>query len=506
MFEDEGRETMKTHKNLMVVGTASGVGKSATVTALCRILQKEGYSVCPFKSQNMALNSYVTKDGKEMGRAQAVQAEAIGLEPQAWMNPILLKPSGDKKIQIIIEGKAIGNVTGPEYHRFKKTLVPKLAEIYAKIQKQYEVSIIEGAGSPAEINMLEEDISNFGMAKIADAPVILVADIDRGGVFASIYGTIMLLKEEDRKRVKGIIINKFRGNKEVLEPGFEMIEKLTGVETLGVVPYAEIDIEDEDSLSEKYKSFKLNKNAKQIKISVIKLKHLSNATDIDALSIYDDVEIQFVTERSQLGKEDMIVIPGSKNTIDDLKWLKESGIAEEIMKRVKTETIVFGICGGFQILGKKIKDPYHIEGEMEELDALGLFDLETIMEKEKTLVQYKGNLKVEKGILKNLNNLEITGYEIHQGITQGKEENLTDDDRTVFVNKDNVIATYLHGIFDNKEFTATLLNEIRRRKGLEKVNDNISYEEYKRKEFDKLETLLRENVDIDKIYKIMGLK
>ncbi|HEY4532779.1 MAG TPA: cobyric acid synthase [Fusobacterium sp.] len=496
---------MKTHKNLMIMGTASGVGKSATVTALCRIFQKDGYRVCPFKSQNMALNSYVTKDGKEMGRAQAVQAEAIGLEPQAWMNPILLKPSNDKKIQIIIEGEAIGNLTGPEYHCFKQTLVPRLTEIYEKIQKQYEISVIEGAGSPAEINMLEEDISNFGMAKIADAPVILVADIDRGGVFASIYGTIMLLKEEDRERVKGIIINKFRGNKEVLEPGFEIIEKLTGVKTLGVVPYADFNLEDEDSLSEKYQSFKFNKHSNHIKISVIKLKHISNATDMDALSMYEDVEIQFVTERSQLGKEDMIVIPGSKNTIDDLKWLKESGIAAEIMKRAKTETIIFGICGGFQMLGKKVKDPYHIEGEIEELDALGLFNLETVMEKEKTLVQYKGTLKVQEGMLKDLHNLKIKGYEIHQGITQGDEENLTDDDRTVFVNKDNIMATYLHGIFDNKEFTAALLNEIRRKKGLEEVED-ISYEEYKRREFDKLEKLVRENVAIDTIYQIMGLK
>jgi len=316
----------------------------------------------------------------------------------------------------------------------------------------------------------------------------------------------MLLNEEDRKRIKGIVINKFRGNKEVLKPGFEIIENLTGVKTLGVIPYTDIDIADEDSLSEKYKSFKLNKNSNKIKISVIKLKHISNATDIDALSIYNDVEIQFVSERSQIGNEDLIIIPGSKNTIDDLKCLKESGIAEEIIKRARTETIIFGICGGFQILGNKVKDPYHIEGDIEELNGLGLLDLETIMENEKTLVQYKGKLVVDNGILKTLNNFEIKGYEIHQGITKGNEKNLTTDERTIFVNRDNIIATYLHGIFDNKDFTNTLLNEIRRRKGLEEVNDNISYEEYKLKEFDKLEKLVRENVDIDEIYKIIGLK
>lgn len=492
--------------NLMIVGTSSGAGKSLFVTALCRIFYKDKYKVSPFKSQNMALNSYITKDGKEMGRAQVVQAEASGLEPDVNMNPILLKPSTMNKIQIIICGKSIGNMSGVKYNQYKKNLIPILKETYSKIENENDIVVIEGAGSPAEINIKEEDISNFAMARIADAPVILVADIDRGGVFASIYGTIMLLKEEDRKRIKGIVINKFRGNKEVLKSGFDIIENLTGVKTLGVIPYTDIDIEDEDSLSEKYKSFKLNKNSNKTKISVIKLKHISNVTDIDALSIYDDVEIQFVTERSQIGNEDLIIIPGSKNTIDDLKWLKESGIAEEIIKRARTETIIFGICGGFQILGNKVKDPYHIEGDIEELNGLGLLDLETIMENEKTLVQYKGKLSVNNGILKTLNNFEIKGYEIHQGITKGNEKNLTTDERTIFVNRDNIIATYLHGIFDNKNFTDTLLNEIRRRKGLEEVNNNISYEEYKLKEFDKLEKLVRENVDIDEIYKIIGLK
>ena len=492
--------------NLMIVGTSSGAGKSLFVTALCRIFYKDKYKVSPFKSQNMALNSYITKDGKEMGRAQVVQAEASGLEPDVNMNPILLKPSTMNKIQIIVCGKSIGNMSGVEYNQYKKNLIPILKETYSKIENENDIVVIEGAGSPAEINIKEEDISNFAMARIADAPVILVADIDRGGVFASIYGTIMLLKEEDRKRIKGIVINKFRGNKEVLKSGFEIIENLTGVKTLGVIPYTDIDIEDEDSLSEKYKSFKLNKNSNKIKISVIKLKHISNATDIDALSIYNDVEIQFVTERSQIGNEDLIIIPGSKNTIDDLKWIKKSGIAKEIIKRARTETIIFGICGGFQILGNKVKDPYHIEGDIEELNGLGLLDLETIMENEKTLVQYKGKLVVDNGILKTLNNFEIKGYEIHQGITKGNEKNLTTDERTIFVNRDNIIATYLHGIFDNKDFTDSLLNEIRRRKGLEEVNDNISYEEYKKKEFDKLEKLVRKNVDIDEIYKIIGLK
>lgn len=490
-------------KNIMIVGTSSGAGKSLFTSALCRIFYKDGYRVSPFKAQNMALNSYITKDGKEMGRAQVVQAEAAEIEANVHMNPILLKPSTMNKIQVIIQGKSIGNMSGDEYNQYKKNFIPILEESYKKIKSEVDIIVIEGAGSPAEINIKQEDISNFGMAKIANAPVLLVADIDRGGVFASIYGTIMLLSEENRKRIKGIIINKFRGNVEILKPGFEIIKNLTGVETLGVIPYSDIDIEDEDSLSEKYKSFKLNSQSNKIKISVLKLKHISNVTDIDALSIHKDIEIQFVTQRSQIGNEDMILIPGSKNTIDDLRWLKEAGLTDEIIKRARTETIIFGICGGFQILGNKVKDPYHIEGDLEEIVGLGLLDLETVMEKEKTMIQYQGEISSNIGLLKSLNNKKIKGYEIHQGITLGTEKNLTKDERTILVSRDNIIATYLHGIFDNKDFTDELLNEIRRRKGFTEINNNISYEEYKKQQFNKLEELVRANVDIERIYKIM---
>lgn len=499
----------KTKKNIMIVGTSSGAGKSLFATALCRIFLKDGFKVSPFKSQNMALNSYITKDGKEMGRAQVVQAEAAEIEPDTNMNPILLKPSTMSKIQVIIQGKSIGNMSGIEYNEYKKNFIPILKESYEKIKGQVDIVVIEGAGSPAEINIKQEDISNFGMAKIADAPVLLVADIDRGGVFASIYGTIMLLSEENRKRIKGIVINKFRGNAEVLKPGFEIIEKLTGVKTFGVIPYSDIDIEDEDSISEKYKSLKLNSNNlenKKIKISVVKLKHISNATDIDALSIHKDVEINFVSERSQIGNEDMLVIPGSKNTIDDLKWLKESGIAEEIIKVARTETIIVGICGGFQIIGNSVKDPYKIEGDLEELVGLGLLDLETIMEKEKTMVQYSGEISANEGLLSKLNGEKIIGYEIHQGITKGAEKNLTEDERTILVNKNNIIATYLHGIFDNKNFTDNLLNIIRSRKGLKENISELSFDEYKKMQFDKLEKLVRENVDMAAIYEILNRK
>lgn len=494
-------------KNIMIVGTSSGAGKSLIVTALCRIFYKDGYKVSPFKAQNMALNSYITSEGKEMGRAQVVQAEAANIIPSADMNPILLKPSSKNKIQIIIQGKSIGNMSGIEYNENKKNFIPNLKESYSKIEKNADIIVLEGAGSPAEINIKQEDLSNMAMARLVDAPVLLVADIDRGGVFASIYGTIMLLKEEDRKRIKGIIINKFRGNVEVLKSGFEIIQNLTGVKTLGVIPYADIDLEDEDSISEKYKSYKINKETEnKIKISVIKLKHLSNITDIDAFSIYEDVEIKFIKERSELGNEDIIIIPGSKNTIDDLKYLKESGIAEEIIKNSTKDIIIFGICGGFQILGRKIKDPYHIEGDIEELAGLALLDIETIMEKEKTMIQYKGKMKVKDGMLKDLDNLEIKAYEIHQGLSKGNEKNLTFDERVIFVNKDNIIGTYLHGIFDNKDFTNTLLNQIREKKGLKKIENTMTYEEYKQKQFDKLEKLVRDNLNIKEIYDILENK
>lgn len=495
-------------KNIMIMGTSSGAGKSLVVTALCRIFFKDKNKVSPFKSQNMALNSYITENGCEMGRAQVVQAEACNKKPVVEMNPILLKPSSMNKIQIIVRGKSIGNMTGVEYNQYKKNLIPVLKETYENLAKENDIIVIEGAGSPAEINMKQEDISNFGMARVADAPVILVADIDRGGVFASIYGTIMLLKEEDRKRVKGIIINKFRGNKEVLKSGFEKIKELTGVKTLGVLPYVDIDIEDEDSLTDKYKSKILNnknKDNKKIKVSVIKLKHISNATDIDALAINKDVDIKFITERSQLGNEDILIIPGSKNTIDDLKILKENGIAEEIIKIARTQTIIVGICGGFQMLGNKIKDPHHIEGDIEEFNGLGLLDLETIMENEKTMIQYSGKLKsLNSTLLSELDGEEIKGYEIHQGSTLGNEKNFSEDDRTILVNKNNILATYLHGIFDNKILTDNILNKIRERKGLEKNISELSYEEYKLSQYDKLEKIFRENIDIEEIYKIVN--
>ena len=486
----------------MVVGTSSGAGKSITVTALCRVLTKDGYKVSPFKSQNMALNSFVTKSGLEMGRAQVVQAYACMIEPEAYMNPILLKPTTDRKIQIIVNGKSIGNMSGIEYGKFKTSLKPEIVKSYDYIRENYDISILEGAGSPVEINIKGEDIANMKMAEMADSPVILVADIDRGGVFASIYGTIMLMSEKERARVKGVIINKFRGDINILKSGLEEIEKLTGIPVIGVMPYTNVDIEDEDSVTERFKRLQKKKG---INISVIKLKHISNFTDIDALRMVEDINIKYINSVDEMGEEDIIIIPGTKNTIDDLKELKDNGIATEIIKASKNGKVIIGICGGFQMLGEKIKDPYGIESEIKEIPGLGLLELETVMEKEKNTTQYEGKLSNCTGLLEGLEGEEIKGYEIHQGVTFGNESKVNDEDRIVTVVKgENIFATYLHGIFENEKITRNILNKVRAKKGIELQMKGITFDEYREQQLDKLEKIFRENVDIDKIYEILG--
>lgn len=486
----------------MVVGTSSGAGKSITVTALCRVLTKDGYKVSPFKSQNMALNSFVTKSGLEMGRAQVVQAYACMIEPEAYMNPILLKPTTDRKIQIIVNGKSIGNMSGIEYGKFKTSLKPEIMKSYDYIRENYDISILEGAGSPVEINIKGEDIANMKMAEMADSPVILVADIDRGGVFASIYGTIMLMSEKERARVKGVIINKFRGDINILKSGLEEIEKLTGVPVIGVMPYTNVDIEDEDSVTERFKRLQKKKG---INISVIKLKHISNFTDIDALRMVEDINIKYINSVDEMGEEDIIIIPGTKNTIDDLKELKDNGIATEIIKASKNGKVIIGICGGFQMLGEKIKDPYGIESEIKEIPGLGLLELETVMEKEKNTTQYEGKLSNCTGLLEGLEGEEIKGYEIHQGVTFGNESKVNDEDRIVtIIKKENIFATYLHGIFENEKITRNILNKVRAKKGIELQMKGITFDEYREQQLNKLEKIFRENVDIDKIYEILG--
>ena len=502
-------------KKIMLQGTASNVGKSTIVTGLCRIFKQDGFTVVPFKSQNMALNSFITKEGLEMGRAQVSQAEASGLEPIADMNPILLKPSGNHKSQVIVRGKVVGNMSSVEYHDYKLQLMDVLKETFNELNSKYDITVMEGAGSCAEINLKARDISNMGMAQIADSPVIIVGDIDRGGVFASLAGTMLLLNEEERKRVKGVIINKFRGRKELLEEGVKMLEEIIKVPVLGVLPYNDIKIEDEDSVTTR---FKKAVGVKDVHIEIIRIPHMSNFTDFHIFETQEDVSVRYVDYGESLGNPDIVIIPGSKSTIDDLKFIRENGLEEQIKSLHKKGKLIVGICGGYQMLGKKLKDPYHVEGEVEEYDGIGLLDTETIFEEEKTTTQVKATIcEGLSGYLECLSGKEISGYEIHMGVTNigndirnldtiteklGEEVNYTEGSVN---NEGNVFGTYIHGIFDEIEFTRALLNNIRQSKGLESIESKVgSFKEFKENEYDKLADFLREHLDINKIYEIMN--
>jgi len=502
-------------KKIMLQGTASNVGKSIITTGLCRIFKQDNYKVIPFKSQNMALNSFITKEGLEMGRAQVSQAEACGIDPTADMNPILLKPNGNNKSQVIVRGKVVGDMSSKEYYEYKLELEKILDDIFKEFEEKFDIVVMEGAGSCAEINLMDRDISNMGMAQIADAPVILIGDIDRGGVFASIVGTIMLLPEKDRKRVKGVIINKFRGRKELLESGVKMLEDIIKVPVLGVIPYTDIKIEEEDSVTTRFKK-KVDKG--DIHIEVIRTPHMSNFTDFNIFETQEDVSLRYVDYGESLGNPDIVIIPGTKSTIDDLIFLRENGLENQIKELHKRGKLVLGICGGYQMLGKVLKDPYHVENDLEEVEGIGLLDVETTFELEKTTTQVKailgGNLH---GYLANLNKKEVNGYEIHMGMTRRREN--SDNFATVTEklgeivsyevgsvnNQCNVFGTYLHGIFDDIDFTRTILNNIRKMKNLEPVESKVeSFDEFKNQEYNKLADFLREHLDMEKIYEIMN--
>ncbi|MDO5096347.1 MAG: cobyric acid synthase [Peptostreptococcaceae bacterium] len=506
-------------KKVMIQGTSSGAGKSIVATALCRVFTSDGHRVAPFKPQNMALNSFVTAEGLEMGRAQVVQAEASGKLPTVHMNPILLKPTGNNLSQVIVHGKIWENMDSLTYKTKKMSLLPKIQESYDTLAKDNDVIVIEGAGSPAELNMMENDISNMASAELLDAPVILVADIDRGGVFASIYGTIMLQDEKSRDRIQGIIINKFKGRKELLQPGIEQIEKLTGKKVLGVMPYTAINLEDEDSITEK--THWQGSPDNNINIEVVKYPHLSNSTDFEVLRHMSGVNIRFVELHENFTNPDLIILPGTKNTVSDLKSLKASNLIHQLYDLNKNKNVpVMGICGGFQMLGKQIKDPHHLEDFLDEIDCLGLLNHTTTFEHGKVTTQAKAkiqNLTVdEQSPFFSMSNMEISGYEVHSGKTEADPEKDILFTRVVEVLGEkqdhpdgivnatgSVMGTYFHGVFDNFEFTNTLINNLRKKKGLAVNENSFNYQEFKEKEFAKLEALFRENVDVESIYRIL---
>lgn len=510
--------------NIMIQGTMSNAGKSLIAAGLCRIFAQDGYRVAPFKSQNMALNSCVTEEGLEMGRAQAVQAEACGVKPSVLMNPVLLKPSTDVGSQVIVMGKVRANMKAADYFRYKKELIPEILEAYRKLEEENDIIVIEGAGSPAEINLKRDDIVNMGLAELVDAPVLLVGDIDRGGVFAQLAGTVMLLEEKERRRIQGMIINKFRGDVSLLKPGLEMIEEICGKPVIGVVPYAQVDIEDEDSLSERLgkkaypgRGAAAGSRRDFVDIAVVRLPRISNFTDFDALESVPGARVRYADAPAELTDADIIVLPGTKSTIRDLEWLRRTGNAGAILERSRAGALIIGICGGYQMLGNSVTDSTGAEAQPgERIAGLGLLPVDTVFAEEKTLGLTRGCLMVSEDFYGSLSEsgIPVTGYEIHMGESEmdtsysDKCRPLLrlDDGRTEGCVLDGIMGTYLHGIFDSREFTEALLQKTAERRGICCGNFSMTdRREYKEMQYDHLADILRESLDIGKIYGIMGL-
>ncbi len=481
-------------KKLMVLGTCSNAGKSLIAAGLCRILKNRGYKVAPYKSQNMALNSFITEDGLEMGRAQVVQAEAAGVKPDVRMNPILLKPNSDTGSQIILHGEVYGNYTAALYYEEKEFFEREAVKALEKLEKDFDYIIMEGAGSASEINLKSKDIVNMGLAKKVDAPVIIVGDIDRGGVFGALAGTMLLFDDEERELVKGVIINKFRGNIDILKPGLEMIEDIIQRPVLGVVPYMEVDIDDEDSLSMKEKGSKVSGF---IDIVVIRTPRISNFTDFNAFEQFEGVGVRYVKSPREIGDPDMIIIPGTKSTMGDLKWLRETGMETRIQKHVSKGKPVFGICGGYQMLGQYLKDEHGVEGGGE-MKGIGLLPHSTEFSESKTRKSQIGKLANVNGIFKGLSGMEYEGYEIHMGISPGFGN---------IINEGNVYGTYIHGIFDRSEISTEIINSLMKSKGIEiSHKDVIDMDKYKEKQYEILAENLEKAIDVDKLLAVLGGK
>lgn len=515
-------------KAIMIQGTMSNAGKSLLTAGLCRIFYQDGYRVAPFKSQNMALNSFITEEGLEMGRAQAVQAEAAKVKPTADMNPILLKPTTDVGSQVIVHGIHRGNMSAREYFAYKQELIPEIMTSYHQLEAEYDIIVIEGAGSPAEINLKSEDIVNMGMAKLADAPVLLVGDIDRGGVFAQLYGTVMLLEEEERERIKGLIINKFRGDKTILDSGVTMIEALCRIPSVGVVPCLHVDLEDEDSLSDKINSSGSHSPVKGlVDIAVIRLPRISNFTDFHVLSVMEQVTLRYVSEVKEFGRPDLVILPGTKSTIEDLLWLRQCGLEAAVLKLASQRVPVFGICGGYQMLGRTLTDEGRVEARAghEQVRGMGLLPIDTVYGDEKTKTRVTGSFAQVSGIFEGLSGKLIEGYEIHMGRSERckvTDQNPEDASmpltyltgllpeskqfQTDGVTYGNIYGTYVHGIFDSPGITEQVVNALLKKKGFDSLALGVmDYGAYKEKQYDTLAAELRKHLDMEQIYRILGL-
>lgn len=492
----EIRDEIRKLRPVMLAGTGSDVGKSLIATALCRIFKQDGYHPAPFKAQNMALNSYATPDGLEIGRAQAVQAEAAGLDCETDMNPILLKPSGQLTSQVIINGRPAGNRDAYQYFRKegKEELRLVAHEAFDRLASRFNPIVMEGAGSISELNLRDGDIVNMSMAAYAGADVILVADIDRGGVFASAYGSVMLQSPTDRKRIKGIIINKFQGDLRLFDEGRKIMEDICGVPVIGVVPMAKhIHIEEEDSvaLAAKSKSATLGK----VNVAVVLLRHISNFTDFNVLEHQKNVNLYYAISPEDLESADIVILPGSKNTIDDLIFLRKSGFANAICNAHDKGKTVIGICGGYQMLGKEVSDPYAVEGQVESMPGLGLLPVSTVIEPEKTTRQVSFRFLSDDRI--------CHGYEIHMGHTESQYPvcRLNDGDTDGCLVGGRCLGSYIHGILDNPAVLDWLLSPFKS----DVTESSMDYDAYRQSQYDALADWIRKYVDIPKLYKILSL-
>ncbi|WP_026760336.1 cobyric acid synthase [Selenomonas ruminantium] len=507
--------------SIMLMGTSSHVGKSIITTALCRIFHQEGRKVVPFKAQNMALNSYVTKDGKEMGRAQVAQAEAAGLEPMVDMNPVLLKPTGNSCSQVVLNGKAIGNMSAREYHKgYSLKAFGAVTEALERLQKNFDTLVIEGAGSPAEVNLKANDIVNMRVAKHLNAPVLLIADIDRGGALASLVGTLELLDEDERALVKGLIINKFRGDVTLLTPAVDFLEQKTGKPVLGIVPHIEdMGIDDEDSVSLDDKVVEQDQPQADLHIAVIQTPKISNFTDFDSLAAEPDVSLYYVKRVEDLGEPDLILLPGSKNTTEDLLHLRECGLEEVIREKVAGGTPLWGICGGYQMLGQKIADPLHTESANDEVAGLGYLPMETTFAAEKLTSQVQADCVQLNFLGREITGKGLYGYEIHTGETKfdgapahpfqiidrsNESVNIAEGLTCQIDGQGQVTGTYIHGIFDHDDFRRQILNALRARKGLGDLPIQRSVRQEKERAYNRLASVVRASLDMEKLAEIMG--
>ncbi len=498
---------------IMIQGTMSSAGKSVIAAGLCRIFAQDGYRTAPFKSQNMALNSCVTKEGLEMGRAQVMQAECAKTEPVAAMNPILLKPVTDQGSQVIVMGRVRGNMSAADYYSRRKEYVPCILDAFRQLSESNDVVVVEGAGSPVELNLKKDDIVNMGLAGMIDAPVLLVGDIDKGGVFAQLIGTLDLLEKEERSRVKGVIVNKFRGDQKLFESGVRILEEKGRTKVVGVVPYMDVKLDDEDSLSERFlvrRGPVQEPEAKQtagdsVQIGVIRLPHISNFTDFNPFEQLRCVTVRYVRSLPELDNPDIIILPGSKNTIRDLRWLKETGLAAAIEEKAAKGTILIGICGGFQMLGNRIEDPEGVEcGGSEE--GLGLLRVNTVLGGEKKRSVFDGSIVHATGVLSHLAGRSVQGYEIHMGSTYPDGEVYEFTSGQTGYCRDNIYGSYVHGLFDRAEIMTSLMEAACSAQNKEAdIKGAVDYAAFKEQQYDILAQTLRQSLDMDYLYSIMGL-